>query len=126
MQKLFKNQRADSVPATFLHLNDRGRNAHYNFNIVEKTDEEGITYYEHDTIVVQWPLTRRNVFKSLLEVFYPLDVELKLINDYNTAKGLKNPEPDAEVAYQAFLDDRETYRQQVINDCEKNNIPETL
>ncbi len=124
MQKLFKSQRADAPPAVFVHLNDKARTVHYNFNVQQKTDEEENTYYEHDTLVVPWPLTRRNVFKSLIEAVYPLDMELKLINDYNAEMQQENPDQSPIAAYNQFLQDRETLRQQVINDCEIAEIPE--
>lgn len=128
MQKLFKNMRADSVPALFVPQNDKAKTSHYNYNVQQQQDEEGETYYTHDTLIVSWPLTRRNVFKSLLEALYPLDFELKLINDYNTELNIVAEQRDQSKiqAYQQFLSDRETLRQQVINDCETANIPEEL
>ncbi len=123
MQKLFKNLRADNAPALFVPQGDKGKTTHYNFNVQEHTDEEG-TYYTHDTLVVSWPCTRRNVFKNLLETLYPLDFELKLINDYNTEMQQEQPNQSKILAYGAFLLDRETLRQQVINDCLTANIPE--
>jgi hypothetical protein len=128
MQKLFKNLRADSVPDLFVLQNDKVKTAHYNYNVQEQQDEEGETYYTHDTLVVPWPLTRRNVFKTLLEALYPLDFEIKLINDYNTEMSIVPEQRDQSKiqAYQQFLSDRETLRQQVINDCQTANIPEQL
>lgn len=124
MQKLFRNQRSDRQIDVFAPQNDKAKTANYNFNVEQKTDDEGFVYYEHDTLIVQWPLTRRNVFKSLLEALYPLDLELKLINDYNTEMSSDNPNQEKINAYQVFLQDRETLRQQVINDCITHNIPE--
>jgi len=123
MQKLFKNLRSDNAPALFVAQNDKGKTTHYNFNVQQHEDDEG-TYYLHDTLIVPWPLTRRNVFKTLLETLYPLDLELKLINDYNTELQQENPDPNPIAAYNQFLQDRETLRQQVINDCEIAEIPE--
>lgn len=124
MQKLFKNLRADSAPALFVPQNDKGKTTHYNFNVQQKEEDEQ-TYFEHDTLVVAWPLTRRNVFKSLIEALYPVDYELKLINDYNAATLIiANPDQEKIDAYHNFLSEREIYRQQVINDCATANIPE--
>lgn len=116
----------------------------YNHNIKEVpvvTDDEGNvseaddpkkatgTIFVYDSLRVEYPKTRKNIYATLLEARYPQDVQQKLLNDYQAAQMeiLEDDEADAAiVAYRAFLNDRKAIKAMVTEDCANHNIPNDL
>lgn len=85
--------------------------------------------WQHDSLRVEYPKTRKNIYATLLEARYPQDVQQKLVNDYQAAELgiLEDEEADEAVAaYRAFLTDRKAIKAMVKEDCLENNIPEDL
>lgn len=113
-KKLFSNVR----PATFDWINKY--QVLYNHNIEESVNdgEEGFFY---DSLLVDYPVTSDNVFKALIEEKYPLSVENKLRNDYESATLGLIPE-EKKQAYLDFLSCRKNYHDMVEQDCIVNGI----
>lgn len=92
----------------------------YNYNIEEVEDG-----YAYDSIRIECPielLSSNIVFKSLIEGLYPLSVELKLKNDYESA--VNGIEPiEKKQPYLDFLQARKDLHDMVENDCIINGIP---
>lgn len=87
------------------------------------------TMWQYDSLRVEYPKTRKNIYATLLEARYPQDVQQKLVNDYQAAQMeiLEEAEAEeAEAAYRAFLQDRKSIKAMVKEDCLENNIPEDL
>lgn len=87
------------------------------------------TMWQYDSLRVEYPKTRKNMYATLLEARYPQDVQQKLVNDYQAAElGILEDEEaeEAEAAYRAFLTDRKAIKAMVKEDCQENNIPEDL
>ena len=87
------------------------------------------TMWQYDSLRVEYPKTRKNIYATLLEARYPQDVQQKLVNDYQAAQMeiLEEEEAEeAEAAYRAFLQDRKSIKAMVKEDCLENNIPEDL
>jgi hypothetical protein len=85
--------------------------------------------WQYDSLRVEYPKTRKNMYATLLEARYPQDVQQKLVNYYQAAEMgiLEDEEADeAEAAYRAFLTDRKAIKAMVKEDCLENNIPEDL
>lgn len=116
----------------------------YNHNIHEvlliEDDNGGITIttnskkatgkmWMYDSLRVEYPKTRKNIYATLLEARYPQDVQQKLVNDYQAAQiGILEDEEaeEAEAAYTSFLRDRKAIKASVTEDCQENNIPDDL
>lgn len=116
----------------------------YNHNIKEvlviEDENGGITItedkkkatgkmWQYDSLRVEYPRTRKNIYATLLEARYPQDVQQKLVNDYQAAQMeiLEDEEAEAAIAaYRAFLTDRKAIKAMVTEDCAENNIPEDL
>lgn len=87
------------------------------------------TMWQYNSLRVEYPKTRKNIYATLLEARYPQDVQQKLVNDYQAAQMeiLEEEEAEeAEAAYRAFLQDRKSIKAMVKEDCLENNIPEDL
>ena len=85
--------------------------------------------WQYDSLRVEYPRTRKNIYATLLEARYPQDVQQKLVNDYQAAQMeiLEDEEAEAAIAaYRAFLTDRKVIKAMVTEDCAENNIPEDL
>ena len=100
-------------------------------NVSEATDpkEATGTVFVYDSLRVEYPKTRKNIYATLLEARYPQDVQQKLLNDYQAAQMgiLEDEEADAAIAaYKAFLNDRKAIKAMVTEDCANNNIPNDL
>lgn len=101
----------------------------YRWNISEVEMDMG-----HDEVakkwqcdeVTVWPtLTAAKITKAVIEEVWPMDVEQKMINEYNGAQmGIYAEEVAAEKveAYRAFLAERERLKAQVRADLEKIGI----
>lgn len=85
--------------------------------------------WQYDSLRVEYPRTRKNIYATLLEARYPQDVQQKLINDYQAAQMEildEDEAAEAEAAYTAFLQDRKAIKAMVKADCLENNIPEDV
>lgn len=119
MAKLSTKLFSTALPSKFERVNDY--QMLYNHNIEESVNdgEEGFFY---DSLLVDYPVTSDNVFKTLIEEKYPLSVENKLRNDYESATLGLIPE-EKKQAYLDFLSCRKNYHDMVENDCIINGIP---
>ena len=87
------------------------------------------TMWQYNSLRVEYPKTRKNIYATLLEARYPQDIQQKLVNDYQAAQMEILEEEEAEKAeadYRAFLQDRKSIKAMVKDDCLENNIPEDL
>lgn len=134
----------DQKPLVIDDLHNGQGTFNYNHNIVEvmviEDSEGGITVttdpkkatgtmWQYDSLRVEYPKTRKNIYATLLEARYPQDIQQKLVNDYQAAQMgiLEDEEADAAVeAYTAFLTNRKAIKSMVKADCIENNIPEDL
>lgn len=97
--------------------------------ITEDAKKATGTMWMYDSLRVEYPKTRKNIYATLLEARYPQDVQQKLVNDYQAAQlGILEDEEaeEAEAAYTAFLRERKAIKASVTADCFENNIPEDL
>lgn len=119
MGRLTKNLFLKTCPATFDWINKH--QVLYNHNIEESVNdgEEGFFY---DSLLVDYPVTSDNVFKTLIEEKYSLSVENKLRNDYESATLGLIPE-EKKQPYLDFLQSRKDLHNMVENDCIINGIP---
>lgn len=123
MQKLFKNLKSNTPPAVFSQQNDIEQSSQYRFNIFKGKDADDNDEYTYDCLHVPFPLTRKNIFANLIVALYPTDYEQKLQNDFIAKR--ENIDPDADdQPFINFLAAKKAIRQQVINDCFENQIPE--
>ncbi len=126
MQRLNRRLFLTERPATFARQNDGQETVLYNFNIEsgeQNTGEEAKQGYYYDSLRIGYPLTRNNVFATMLSELYPLQIEMKLQNDYNTAMtGLAGDEN--KLPYLDYLYNRQQLKAMIDLDCEANNIPE--
>lgn len=137
--KLHEGLVSDTMPETFVELNDGKGGFVYNYGVepfteevtVEPAEEEEephtatVTKYRHNSLVMEAPKTQNNIIETLLTEKYPSDVEQKLVNDYNAAVAKVLP-TSAKEGYLAFLADRKAIKEQVEADCEAAGIPNTL
>lgn len=137
--KLHEGLVSDTMPETFVDLNDGKGGFVYNFEVEPFTEEvtvepaEGeeepqtasVTKYRHQSLVMSAPKTQNNIIETLLTEKYPSDVEQKLVNDYNSAVAKVLP-TSAKEGYLAFLADRKAIKEMVEADCEAAGIPNTL
>ena len=134
----------DQKPLVIDDLHNGQGTFHYNHNITEvmviededgnitvTTDEKKATgtMWQYDSLRVEYPKTRKNIYATLLEARYPHDVQQKLLNDYQAAQMEILDEDEAEAAiaaYTAFLTDRKNIKAMVKADCQEQGIPEDL
>ena len=85
--------------------------------------------WQYDSLRVEYPKTRKNIYATLLEARYPQDIQQKLLNDYQAAQMEILDEDEAEAAiaaYTAFLTERKNIKAMVKADCQEQGIPEDL
>jgi hypothetical protein len=130
---------ADSKPAVFFDLNNGYGTILYNHNIKEVKvikNDDGITIttdkkqatgtmYKYDSLRVNYPKTRVNIYATLLSAKFPQSIESKLQNDYQSAE-LGLLDDSFKKPYEDFLKDRIAIRTSVINDCQTHNVPDDL
>ena len=125
------------MPSVIDDLNNGQGTFLYNHNIktvlVNEDEHRGIeittdkkkatgTMLQYDSLRVEYPKTADNIFHTLLTAKYPVDTEIKLMNDYQSAELGLLPK-DAKLPYREFLKDRLEIRAMVEADCKQNNIP---
>ena len=128
----------DQKPLVIDDLHNGQGTFHYNHNITEvmviededgnitvTTDEKKATgtMWQYDSLRVEYPKTRKNIYATLLEARYPQE------NDYQAAQMEILDEDEAEAAiaaYTAFLTDRKNIKAMVKADCQEQGIPEDL
>ena len=134
--KLHEGLVSDTMPETFVDLNDGKGGFIYNFDIEETTEEvtvepaseeeephtTTVTKYRHKSLVMNAPKTQNHIIETILSERYPDHQEQKLFNDYNAAKEKVLP-ASAKEGYLAFLADRKAIKEMVEADCAIFNIP---
>ncbi len=100
-------------------------------NVTITDDEEKATgkMWQYDSLRVEYPKTRKNIYATLLEAKYPADIQQKLLNDFQSADMgiLEDEEAEAAVdAYKAFLTGRKEIKEIVKQDCLSQDIPDDL
>lgn len=136
--KLHEGLVSDTMPETFVDLNDGKGGFVYNYGVKPFTEEvtvepaeeeephtEKVTKYCHNSIVMSAPKTQNNIIETLLTAKYPANREQKLLNDYNASKERVLPS-SAKDGYLAFLADKKSIKEMVEADCTKYGIPNTL
>lgn len=133
---LLSNER----PPVIDPLNNGQGTFHYNHNITEvlvareemgnvtiTDDPEKATgrMFHYDSLRVEYPRTADNIFGTLITAKYPLNVENKLVNEFQSAK-LGIAPKEAAKPYEDFLRDRLAIRKMVDGDCAALNIPTDL
>jgi hypothetical protein len=78
-----------------------------NFDIVPKTiinpDGETVEGFTCTTLYIEGLMTKDRITKGWLDVFYPVDKELKLINDFNDGLNID--------AYHDYLEKRRVFKE---------------
>ncbi|MDR2286831.1 MAG: hypothetical protein LBE04_05080 [Prevotellaceae bacterium] len=128
---------ADSKPDVFFDLKNGQGTFLYNHNIKEvnvtkdkdniivvtgKTKETSIMF-QYDSIRIEYPKTRANIFATLLGAKYPPSIESKLMNEYRSAE-LGLLDDSYKTPYEEFLQDRLNLRASIKDDCETYNVPD--
>jgi hypothetical protein len=126
---------ANSKPDVFFDLKNGQGTFLYNHNIKEVNvtkDKDNIivvasetgdtvTKYQYDSIRVEYPKTRANIFATLLVAKYPPSIESKLMNEYRSAE-LGLLDDSYKTPYEEFLQDRLNLRASITVDCEMFNV----
>lgn len=122
MAKLSTKLFSTALPSKFERVNDY--QMLYNHNI-EESEADGVSGYSYDSLevdLVSYPITSNLIFKTLIEEIYPVSVENKLRNDYESA--VNGIEPiEKKQPYLDFLQSRKDLHDMVENDCIINGIP---
>lgn len=120
---------SDTVQPTFDNIDRVKGTTLYNFNqqwieVEEQKDGKAakVRKNQYNSLLVQYPLTRKHIFETLITAKYPANIESKLLNDYNAAVAGIGVEADKK-PYIDFLTDRKQLHAMVEADCASNNIP---
>lgn len=95
---------------------------YFNYDIVPTTfkDEEGvIDGYTCKSLYIVGPLTSDRILQGYLDVHYPIDKELKLINNYNALLAGITDDQQYRVDYEVYLRDRQLFREYLIANVDK-------
>ena len=121
---------SDSVQPTFDNIDRVKGTTLYNFQqqwIEVEEEHDGkkvkVKKNQYNSLLVQYPLTRKHVFETLITAKYPANTESKLLNDYNAAMAGIEDESKKQ-PYLDFLADRKQLHAMVEADCKSNNVPE--
>lgn len=101
---------------------------YYRWDIKEvtiDTEEPQRTQWECQEVVVYAPLSSNKITKAVIAEIWGLDIENKMLNEYNGAQLGIYDDATANVKianYKAFLADRELIKAQVDNDCKMHGI----
>lgn len=113
----------DSLPQVLSDNNDGSITYRWN---IEQVDEES---WSSNEVIVWRPISRRKITKAVIASIWDVDVEQKLINDFNaTSLGLfsedENDNDYAIYAYMSFLTERKNIKEMIKNDCKLLDIKE--
>lgn len=111
----------DSLPQVLSDNNDGSITYRWN---IEQVDEES---WSSNEVIVWKPISRRKITKTVITSIWDIDVEQKLINDFNaTNLGLfsEDENGDAISAYMSFLAERKNIKEMIKNDCKLLDIKE--
>lgn len=103
----------DNQPLKFEAVGDGSFKYRWNIQQVVKTEEDGTetTLWECDEVVV-WKNDKREVKKEVIKYVANIEVEAKLINDFNAAnEGLMNE--DYKQPYIDFITQRNALKQEI-------------
>lgn len=92
----------------------------YRLHIQDVTKQERERSYQWDEIEIYQPISKDKITEAVIEMFYPKDIENKLINNYNGAKlNFFDEDTNAKYIqeYQDFLLDRQEIKQKIKEDC---------
>lgn len=109
----------DSLPQVLSDNNDGSITYRWN---IEQVDEES---WSSNEVIVWKPISRRKITKAVITSIWDIDVEQKLINDFNaTNLGLfsEDDNEDDISAYMSFLTERKNIKEMIKKDCERLNI----
>ena len=111
----------DSLPQVLSDNNDGSITYRWN---IEQVDEES---WSSNEVIVWKPISRRKITKAVVTSIWDIDVEQKLINDFNaTNLGLfsEDDNEDDISAYMSFLAERKNIKEMIKNDCKLLDIEE--
>ena len=109
----------DSLPQVLSDNNDGSITYRWN---IEQVDEES---WSSNEVIVWEPISRRKITKAVIASIWDVDVEQKLINDFNTTNlslFSEDENDDAISAYMSFLTERKNIKEMIRKDCERLNI----
>lgn len=103
----------------------------YNYNVCniqrESVDSDGnvtnTPSFKFSSVRVEWPKTASNIFKTVLLAEYPIDVQSKMLNEFESVK-LDILSAEKASNYKAFLSKRAKLKEMVNNDCLTMGIPD--
>ena len=121
----------DGRPKTIDDLNSSSGAFMYNYNVCdtqrESVDSDGnitnVPSFKFSSVRVKWPKTASNIFKTVLLAEFPIDVQSKMLNEFESAKLEILPEEKAN-NYKDFLNKRAELKAMVNDDCLKMGIPD--
>ena len=111
----------DSLPQVLSDNNDGSITYRWN---IEQVDEES---WSSNEVIVWKPISRRKITKAVITSIWDVDVEQKLINDFNATNlslFSEDENDDAISAYMSFLTERKNIKEMIKNDCKLLDIEE--
>lgn len=111
----------DSLPQVLSDNNDGSITYRWN---IEQVDEES---WSSNEVIVWKPISRRKITKAVIASIWDIDVEQKLINDFNATNlslFSEDKNDDAVSAYMSFLAERKNIKEMIKNDCKLLDIKE--
>jgi len=83
--------------------------------LIEGKDLSG---FMHNDLYVEGDLTQSEIMRSWLSAVYPIDQELKLLNDFNAFTSGITGDAAKKVEYETYLAKRKDFREQLALDFE--------
>lgn len=116
----------DTKPAVIEAVGDGGWYYRWNIKDVQFESEEApCTQWECEQVIVYAPLTSNKIMQAVIAEVWGLDVENKMLNEFNGAQlGIYDEATMADkiAKYKAFLAERNTLKTQVDSDCKEVGI----
>ena len=116
----------DERPAVIEAVGDGGW--YYRWAIKEvhfKSEDAPRTQWECEQVIVYAPLTSKKIVKAVIAEVWGLDVENKMLNEFNGAQlGIydETTKADKIAKYKAFLSERNSLKAKVDSDCAEAGI----
>lgn len=116
----------DNKPSTIEAVGNGGW--YYRWNIQEETiksENEPRKQWSCEQVIVYAPLTSNKIVQAVIAEVWGLDVENKMLNEYNGAQlGIYDEATKADkiAKYKAFLEERNALKAQVDSDCKEAGI----